>query len=145
MKNYSIPLILLTFLFSIWGCSNMGNSSGSTNNRSRLSDRMAQNVLFKWANTDSSGLKLIGIRELPEDNQDIVEFNLFNYTYPANLGGNNHYSGHASAIFSYYNEGYWLLTRVILGSYTDNFATYFTPYLRTDGYIDTSGVSVLAP
>jgi hypothetical protein len=84
----------------------------------RLTQAKAQNALNRWVS--SGNVSVLGVQEVSAENAAIAQLSFSNLGYTAHdpIFGGDHpqtYSGAGTAIFTHYNDGRWVLTRITIG------------------------------
>lgn len=114
MKHSLSLLITALLVFAFSGC------SGDV----KLSNEKAQQAVARWLNGNGTAA-VTGVLEAPQENSAKADVTLSNFVWnsPKNdavtayvfgPGGASHtYSGRADAIFVHYNDGRWVLTKIV--------------------------------
>lgn len=119
---FAASLIVVAF----FGCSDDG----------KLTNKKAQQLVTQWLVSIGDGAAIAtvnGVLEIPQENSAKADINLSNFAWhsPKNdavtayvfgPGGAAHnYSGQATAIFIHYNDGRWVLNRIVtpMGAWND--------------------------
>jgi hypothetical protein len=111
MKNNHICILLILGLFAFIGCggsSGSGSSSTSSTNAGKLTTEKAESTLNRWVSGGQVTVR--GIQESGNAAQADLTFTDFAFTLKG--GGGGTYSGAGTAIFTHYNDGRWVLTKV---------------------------------
>jgi hypothetical protein len=114
MERSTVSALVLCILLGFMGCSSSGN----------LTNSMAENALKKWM--PGSNAKVTGIQEIPQQNVATADVMFSNFSFtrneqvfdPARQGFYEGwvpktYSGPGVASFTHYNDGRWIMTRVV--------------------------------
>jgi len=121
---YLFTTLILTITF--WGCSGSG----------KLTNEKAQQAVTQWLASiedNTATATVTGVLEVPQENSAKADVNLSNFVwhspkndpitaYAFGPGGEAHtYSGRADAIFIHYNDGRWVLSKIVtpIGSWGD--------------------------
>lgn len=76
----------------------------------KLTTAKAQSALETWVRTKNGGtVEVIGIQDLPQENAAKADIKFTKLDFAR---GESHYSGPGVAIFTHYNDGRWVLSRV---------------------------------
>lgn len=114
MKHSLYLLITALLVFALSGCSADG----------KLTNEKAQQAVTRWLNGNGTAV-VTGVLEVPQENMAKADVGLSNFVWnsPKNdavtaymfgPGGASHtYSGRADAIFAHYNDGRWVLTKIV--------------------------------
>lgn len=118
MKRSSYLFTWSLLIFTFWGCSDGG----------KLTNEKAQQAVTQWlTSTGGSAVTatVTGVLEMPQENSAKADVNLSNFVWysPKNdaitayvfgPGGAAHtYAGRADAIFIHYNDGRWVLKKIV--------------------------------
>jgi hypothetical protein len=102
--NHSRALALTFSVLLILGCEARG----------KLTNNMAEGALKRWAS--SGDVTVTGIQEIPQENAAKVDVTFSNFKFKSTgiMGGKveRNYSGPGVAVFTHYNDGRWVLTKV---------------------------------
>lgn len=113
MKRISISVLLA---FSLWlasSCNKTGGIGSSMFDDGKLTAAKAESTLKRWVTDGEVAVR--GIQDLPKENAAKVDLNFTNLKFRANNGfgnGERNYTGAGTAIFTHYNDGRWVLTKV---------------------------------
>jgi len=114
----SLQFIMLLLFVTLWGCSGGG----------KLTNEKAQQAITQWLiniGNNAATANVTGVLELPQENSAKADVNLSNFVwhspkndaitaYVMGPGGAAHtYMGRADAIFAHYNDGRWVLVKVV--------------------------------
>ena len=132
MRKTIVLFLIIPILFAFSGCSNNG----------KLTNAKAQQAVTQWLISIGDGAAtatVTGVLEVPQENSAKADVNLSNFVwhspkndaitaYVMGPGGEAHtYAGRADAIFAHYNDGRWVLIKIItpMGSW-DNLSIVAT-------------------
>ena len=114
LKNLAFVAVVIVL---VTGCGLFRNNSSGTSpissDSGKLTQSKAQNALSRWVKNGTVAVK--GIQEIPKENAAKVDVTFTNFKFKANtaLGEQEqNYTGPGIAIFTHYNDGRWVLTKV---------------------------------
>lgn len=113
MKHKLIYILLITcFLLVFTSCGGGGFSSVTDNGK--LTKEKAENALNRWISEGQVAVR--GIQETGGNAaQADVTFTDFHYTMKGGSNRGSTYTGAGVAVFTHYNDGRWVLTKVQIG------------------------------
>jgi hypothetical protein len=102
--KYSRATVLTFFALLVLACETRG----------KLTNSMAEGALRRWVS--SGNVTVTGIQEIPQENAAKVDVTFSNFKFKTTgiMGGQveRNYSGPGVAVFTHYNDGRWVLTKV---------------------------------
>jgi hypothetical protein len=116
--KHIVMIILAGALFVSIGC-NTGNTGGVSSfvdpDSGKLTNAKAQRAIQQWMGKGTVTVQ--GVQEVSQENaaKADITFNDFRWNSKGNMleaAGERRYSGPAVAVFSHYNDGRWVLTKV---------------------------------
>jgi PBP1b-binding outer membrane lipoprotein LpoB len=108
----SIAAAILTLIVLLSGCAGGSNA---------LTEGRAQKAIDRFMSGFSGHASVQGVQEIPQENAAKVDIKFTNFKYNDQMMGYSmDYSDLGTAIFSKYNDGRWVLTRVEVPGYRGN-------------------------
>ena len=118
MKRLLYLFATSLLVITLWGCSDSG----------KLTNQKAQQAVTQWLSSTgntAATVTVTGVLELPQENSAKADVTLSNFVwnspkndaitaYAFGPGGAAHtYAGRADAIFIHYNDGRWVLNKIV--------------------------------
>lgn len=107
MKSNFIGVLLIACLF-VAGCGRGSSTSTSSTDTGKLTTDKAESTLNRWVSGGRVAVR--GIQESGNAAQADLTFTDFAFTLKG--GGGGTYTGPGVAVFTHYNDGRWVLTKV---------------------------------
>jgi hypothetical protein len=113
-----IGLLLLCLIAACSSSRGGSNALVSSTADTKLTNAKAQAALNQWINrAGGSMVSIVGIQEIPQENIARADLTVSGISVSDHYGGKINYVGKAIAVFTHYNDGRWVLSKVQLKNF----------------------------